>query len=243
MSEPIFLDRLTWPMVEQQLQADDRILVVTGATEQHGRHLPLGTDRLIPLHLARRLSARLAIPIAPPVPYGMSEAHMAFPGTMTLTEETLKALYLELVQSLYRQGWRRLFVLNGHGGNQPALRWVANLAPRIKPDLRLYVADWWEEPEVRTLVHDEIGRNEGHAGIEETAVLLAAAPDRTDLSQAVGERKVEPGIWTRTPQEIRRALPSGAIGDAPGEATAALGALIVDRLVESYAALLDGEWR
>lgn len=243
MDEPIYLADLSWPAAAQHLAQDDRILMVTGATEQHGRHLPLGSDLRIPLLLAERLSARLGIPIAPPLPYGMSEAHMAFPGTMTLTEDTLRALYLELIQSLYRQGWRRLFVLNGHGGNQSAWHWVARLASKVRPDLRLYLADWWQEQELRDLVRDEIGRNEGHAGIEETALLLVAAPALVALEQAEGRADVDDELWTQEPTEIRRALPSGAIGVAPGEATVGLGERMLARLVESYAALLDGDWR
>ena len=88
--QPIYLTDLTWTQTESLLAKDDRLLLVTGATEQHGHHLPLGTDNFIPLTLAERLSARTGIPIAPQLPIGMSESHMAFPGSFTFTTETLK---------------------------------------------------------------------------------------------------------------------------------------------------------
>ena len=165
--QPTYLSDLAWPDVEHLLAQEDRLLLVTGATEQHGRHLPLGTDTFIPWMIAGRLSARTGVPIAPYLPYGMSEAHMAFPGTFTLSEETLRSLYLELLQSAYRQGWRRVFVLNGHGGNRSAWEWAAALAIRIKADLKVYLAHWWTEELVQTFMRGAIGRNEGHAGVEE----------------------------------------------------------------------------
>ncbi len=239
---PVYLADLTWPDVEALLVTDDRLLIVTGATEQHGRHLPLGTDNIIPLTIAARLSARTQVPIAPVINYGMSEAHMAFPGTFTLTEDTLKALYLEVVQSAYRQGWRRIFVLNGHGGNRAAWEWVAALATKIKADLKVYLSHWWTEELVRDFARETVGRNEGHAGLEETAAVLLTRPHLVRLSRAEGQEDISEEIWSQSPEAVRAALPSGAIGLNPAEATADFGEQMVERLVRDYQLLLDGEW-
>lgn len=237
---PIYLADLAWPDVEALLARDDRLLLVTGAAEQHGHHLPLGTDTLIPQHLAARLSARSGVPIAPPIPYGMSEAHMAFPGT--LTTETLQTLYLEIIQSAYRQGWRRLLVLNGHGGNRAAWNWAAPLAMKVKADLRVRVTHWWAEDAVRALAVQAVGRNEGHAGLEETAAMLVARPRLVKLSEAQGHPDAPDSIWTQPPDEVRAALPLGTIGANPADATADLGEQMLDRLTREYLALIEGEW-
>ncbi len=239
---PVYLADLTWPDVEAHLQRDNRLLLVTGATEQHGHHLPLGTDCIIPSTIAGRLSARTGVPIAPVVNYGYSESHMAFPGTFTLTEETLRALYLELLQSAYRQGWRRFFVLNGHGGNRAAWEWVAALAIKVKPDLKVYLSHWWQEPTVAALTRQTFGRTEGHAGLEESAAVLVTHPHLVHLDNAPGTADVPEQVWQGTPSAIRSAIPSGAVGLNPADATADFGERLIELLVSDYQSLLDGEW-
>jgi creatinine amidohydrolase len=240
--QPTYLADLTWPDVEALLERDDRLILVTGATEQHGRHLPLGTDTIIPMTLAARLSARSGVPVAPPIPYGMSESHMAFPGTFTLTNDTLQALYLEVIQSAYRQGWRRLFVLNGHGGNRAAWNWATSLAMKVKADLRVIVTHWWAEETVRAIARQAVGRNEGHAGLEETAAVMVSRPHVVKLSEAEGHADAPDAIWSQPPEEVRAALPLGAIGANPAEATADLGEQMLERLARDYLAIIEGEW-
>jgi creatinine amidohydrolase len=239
---PIYLADLAWPDVEALLAQDNRLILITGATEQHGRHLPLGTDTVIPQHLAARLSTRSGVPIAPPLPFGMSESHMAFPGTFTLTTDTLQTLYLEIIQSAYRQGWRRLFVLNGHGGNRAAWNWASALAMKVKADLRVHVTHWWAEDAVRALAVQAVGRNEGHAGLEETAAMLVSRPHLVKLSEAEGHPDAPDGIWSQPPDEVRATLPLGAIGANPADATADLGEQMLERLTRDYLAILDGAW-
>lgn len=237
--EPRLLAEMTWPEAERLLRFDQRLILVTGATEQHGHHLPLGTDVIIPWALALRLSAATGVVVAPPITIGMSELHMAFPGTLTLSQETVQSLYLEIVQSAYRQGWRHLFVLEGHGGNRRAWAWVIALATRIKPDIRFDYVQWWDEPEVTALSQAHFGRREGHAGLEETAAVLTIAPDLVRLGAA---RAIPDGaVHDETPEGFRAAYPHGAIGLRPADATAEHGERLLAALVAKYAALLAGE--
>lgn len=239
---PIYLSRLSWTDVETYLSRDDRLILITGATEQHGYHLPLGTDTFIPITLAERLSAITGVPIAPPVPYGMSEAHMGFPGTITLSEEVLQGLYLDVIKSAYRHGWRRLFLINGHGGNRVALNWAVSLACKIKRDLKVYLSHWWTEDVVRTVTQDVYGRNEGHAGLEETAGVLLDHAELVKLTDAIGHPDLPDTIWNATADEVRAALISGAIGENPGAATADFGERMITLLVEEYVDLVNGAW-
>jgi creatinine amidohydrolase len=239
---PIYLSHLPWTDTEAYLSHDDRLILVTGATEQHGHHLPLGTDTMIPVTLAERLSAATDVPIAPPLPYGMSEAHMAFPGTITLSEEVLQGLYLDVIKSAYRHGWRRLFLINGHGGNRNALNWAVSLACKIKRDLKVYVSHWWTEEVVREVAQKVYGRNEGHAGLEETAGVLVDYASLVKLHEAIGHPDAPDAIWSSSPDVVRAALPSGAIGENPGAATADFGEQMITLLVADYVELVNGSW-
>lgn len=240
---PTYLAQLPWTAVEALLATgEDRLIVITGATEQHGHHLPLGTDTLIPTTLAERLSVATGVAIAPPVPFGMSEAHMAFPGTITLSQEVLQGLYLDVIKSAYRHGWRRLFIINGHGGNRNALNWAVSLACKIKRDLKVYVSHWWTEEVVKAVAQEVYGRNEGHAGLEETAGVLVDHAAWVRLEEAVGHPDAPDEVWNSEPDVVRAALPSGAVGEDPSAATAEFGEQMVARLVEEYIELVNGAW-
>ncbi len=237
--QPIYLADLTWTQAGHLLAQHDRLILVAGATEQHGHHLPLGTDNFIPLALAERLSARTGIPIGPQLPIGMSESHMAFPGSFTFTTETLKGVYLELVQSAYRNGSRRLFVINGHGGNIPTWTWVISLAMKIKKDLKIHATHWWQEETARQYVYEKTGRNENHAGLEESAAMLVSRPELVQLKKAVAHTSVPEDIWSRPPAEVRALVPSGAIGMNPAQATKEMGEEMIARLIEEYVEFMN----
>jgi creatinine amidohydrolase len=157
------------------------VVVPFGATEQHGPHLPLGTDTLHLSHIAVAAAERAArsvpIAVAPALPYGSSDHHLPFGGTMSLSNATLTQVALELGRSLVTGGCRRLFFLNGHGGNVDVLRTAArDLALECPVDVA--VASWWDtaatELSVAGLEMD--ARVPGHAGAFETAVGLAVHP-------------------------------------------------------------------
>jgi creatinine amidohydrolase len=135
------LEQLNWMDVEAYLQRDDRLMLVTGATEQHG-YLSLLTDIKIPLALADAASQKTEVLVAPPLNFGCSPYFLAYPGTLSLRASTIMDVVEDLVRSAHQTGFRRILVINGHGGNSPArarLREVANSLSDIQ--LRWY--DWW----------------------------------------------------------------------------------------------------
>ncbi len=134
-------DDLNWMEVEQYLQHDDRLMLVLGACEQHA-YLSLTTDVKVPLALADAASERTGVLVAPPLNFGASPYFMAYPGTLSLRVSTLLDIVEDLVRSAYRHGFRRILVLNGHGGNRPARGRLYELATEW-PDLRLVWYDWW----------------------------------------------------------------------------------------------------
>lgn len=110
------LQDLNWMDVEHYLQHDNRIIIITGATEQHA-YLSLMTDILIPSRVALAVAEREPVMIAPSLNFGVSPEFADYPGTISLSKATFEAVLSEIVESLYHQGFTRFLILNGHAGN------------------------------------------------------------------------------------------------------------------------------
>ena len=197
------------------------LLVPVGATEQHGPHLPLGTDTAI----AATVAARSGRPVAPALPYGASGEHESFPGTVSIGTETLAAVIVELGRSACRFA-RRLVLVNGHGGNVGALRAAVALLRSEGRDVAWFPCG--------------VPGADAHAGHHETAVMLALAPDtvRPDLA-APGNtaplRELMPAISVGS---VRDVSPSGVLGDPTG-ATAGEGAETVSVIVAALVTAVE----
>jgi len=143
---------LNWMHVEEYLRRDDRIVLPIGSTEQHG-YLSLETDNI----LAERVSAEAAEPLGvlvlPVQPYGLTPSFAAYPGSPTLRLTTLVAVLRDLLDSLYGQGFRRLLVVNGHGGNLPGASLVLEWAA-AHPDAQALFHSWWLGERVQTTARE-----------------------------------------------------------------------------------------
>ena len=135
------LEDLNWMDVEKYLEQEDRMMLVIGACEQHG-YLSLLTDIKIPLALADAASQQTGVLVAPPLNFGLSPYFRDYPGTLTLRVDTLLAAVDDIIRSAYHQGFRRILILNGHGGNSP-LRVHLNDVINDMPGLKLGWYDWW----------------------------------------------------------------------------------------------------
>ena len=132
---------LNWFDVEAYLESDDRLMLVLGSCEQHG-YLSLLTDIKIPLALADAASQKTGVLLAPSLNFGTSPYFLAYPGTISLRIATLMNVTEDIIRSVYRQGFRRLLVLNGHGGNDPVRGRMYELADEFS-DLRIAWYNWW----------------------------------------------------------------------------------------------------
>lgn len=139
-------EELNWFDVEQYLTQDDRLILILGSCEQHG-YLSLLTDVKIPQALADAASQGTGVLVAPPLNFGSSPYFLAYPGTLSLRATTLLDVVEDLVRSAYGQGFRRILVLNGHGGNDPARLRLYELAS-VLPGLRLAWYAWWQSHSV-----------------------------------------------------------------------------------------------
>jgi creatinine amidohydrolase len=142
-------EELNWFDIESYLEGEDRLMLVLGACEQHG-YLSLLTDVKIPLALADAASQQTGVLVAPPLNFGSSPYFLAYPGTLSLRLTTLLDLVEDLVRSAHGQGFRRILVLNGHGGNDGARGRLFELASQL-PDLRLAWYAWWQSHSVEAV--------------------------------------------------------------------------------------------
>ena len=113
-----YLPHMSWPEVQELVGRSDVVIIPLGALEQHGPQLPAGTDYLSAVERAKLIAQRTDVLVAPILLPGLSPYHMEFPGTISLSHETLQRVYTEAAQSLIRQGFRRILFLNSHVGNQ-----------------------------------------------------------------------------------------------------------------------------
>ncbi len=135
------LEDLNWMDVEKYLQQEDRLILVTGSTEQHG-YLSLLTDIRIPLALADAASQATGVLVAPPLNFGVSPYFLAYPGTLSLRVSTLCSAVEDIIRSAHGHGFKRILVLNGHGGNSPVRNHLHEVNNTL-PDLKLNWYDWW----------------------------------------------------------------------------------------------------
>lgn len=137
---------LNWMQVEEYLERDDRVLVPLGSTEQHG-YLSLGVDAILAERAAVAAAEAEGVPVLPALAFGLTPTFTSYPGTINLRLGTYLALLRDLLDSLRDQGFRRVLLVNGHGGNLPA----ANLAAEWvgdNPDTQVLFHSWLIDPEV-----------------------------------------------------------------------------------------------
>ena len=170
------LANLTWPQAEKVLAQDPVVIFPIGTAEQHGRHLPLGTDMIAPEYIADRIEAMEPdVLILPSWSYGQCDSQTEFPGTISLGPQLLYEVILKVLSSLMQHGARRFIALNGHGPNTgPIERAALELSRR---GASLACLNWWRY--VWDINRDWRG---GHAGGQETAAILAIRPEDVDVS-------------------------------------------------------------
>jgi creatinine amidohydrolase len=135
-----------WQAVEAYLRRDDRCILPTGCTEQHA-YLSLATDSILAERVALAAAEPLGVPVFPALPYGMTPTFRAFPGTVSIRIQTYLALIRDLLDSLTESGFRRILIVNGHGGNMPMSGLIAEWCGD-HPDVQVQVHNWWAGPKL-----------------------------------------------------------------------------------------------
>jgi creatinine amidohydrolase len=141
---------MNWMQVGDQLARDDRCVLPIGSVEQHG-YLSLATDAMLAERVACEAAAPLQVPVFPVLNYGFTPYFTGYPGTVSLGLATYLALVRDVITGIHRQGFRRIVVVNGHGGNAPAAG-VLNELMQEQPDLQLKFHNWWNAPRTQAFV-------------------------------------------------------------------------------------------
>jgi creatinine amidohydrolase len=233
VADEVLLERMTWPEVRRAMSEGKRtVILACGAVEQHGPHLPTGTDTYLGTALAER-AARIAgnALVAPTLRPGLSEHHMHFPGSFTLRIETFIALLQDYCDSLARQGFERIVIFPSHGGNADTLRAYGPILARAQEgrcEVAVALRSAADTERLEALVA-RYGISRGaagvHAGYIETSMMLEDQPALVRMD------KVEPGRYDEDfykPENIGRSQmqsflegiqtqsPNGILGDPTG---------------------------
>ncbi|MDX1645672.1 MAG: creatininase family protein [Longimicrobiales bacterium] len=226
---------MTWMQVEEYLERDDRCVLPLGSIEQHA-YVSLATDSILAERVALEAAEPLRIPVFPVQSYGVSPYFMAYPGTVTLSAATYERVVEEILASVGRHGFRRIVVVNGHGGNSPARRVAEAWADGVS-GVELRWHDWWRAPRVRAAV-EAIDPDASHASWMETFPwtrvegveppddhkVPVTLTDRAELSPSRFRERLEDGsfggdytrsdeetagLWEVAVQEVRQRLTEG----------------------------------
>ena len=202
-----YLPHMTWPEVQDLLRRTDMVIMPVASLEQHGLHLPIGTDYLNGLERAKLIAQRTDVLVAPVLLPGNSPYHMEFPGTVSLPAELIQEVYFQAARSLMRHGFRRFLILNSHGGNQIISRYIAD---RINHETEGIAVELGEAAEpYRTRTPAPAPRQppfDRHGGVGETSSTMYLAPNLADLSRAERPRLT-------MPEHLEKMLPEVVAGD------------------------------
>ena len=251
-----FFPYLTWTEIEAMPHRDQVVIVQpVGAIEQHGPHLPLVVDSAIATTVVGGALDRLDLAVPayslPPLYYGKSNEHWHFPGTITLSAATLMRVLTEVAESVYRSGFRKLVLLNAHGGQPQILEIVARDLHLAYPDLMVFPLFVWAVPNaaVALLTPQELELGI-HAGDAETSLMLSILPDqvRMDKAQVEFPQDLPTDSWLT----MEGALPfawvtqdlsqSGVLGD-PTLATVEKGDQLLESLIQGWVRVLEDIYR
>ena len=252
------LQDLSWEEAQKELKEADVAIIPVGSTEQHGRHMPLGADTYAPFEIAKRTTEKEKVIVAPAIPYGISQCHMSFPGTITLRCETLSHVLADIFESLYKHGIKKFIILNGHGHNGPSIQTAMDEFKAKAGDALFLLFAWWVAgfkltPKLWSTAKGDLP--DGHAAEVETSVMLSIKPNLVNMSQAdkvilgaLGKTDIrfskstsmnfkDYPIEITTISDFKQFSQSGVVGSAIG-ATKEKGDQVIERVTDFLAELI-----
>lgn len=209
-----YLPYMSWPEVAELLKKTDMVIIPVGAMEQHGLGGPIGTDYLNGTQRALLIAQRTDVLVAPILLPGQSPYHMEFPGTITLSSETIERVYFEAAQSLIKHGFRRFMFLNSHGGNEATTAFIVD---RINQETEAVAVELnaaaatQSKPETKGRAITPSERfSDQHAGVQESSDSLYLTPGLYDQSIARAAK-------LKFPPHLQAIVPKILAGDKSAE--------------------------
>lgn len=237
------LSEMTWPEVEAYLERSPGIILPTGSTEQHGPIGLIGTDAICAQAVAERVGAAVGAIVAPVQAVTPAPFNLGFPGTLSLRAETFTAVVHDLLTSLAGQGFRRIYIVNGHGANLAPIGEAVQTSIRdLEGAFAVRLRSWWDYPETDALRKSLYGAWEGmHATPSEVAITQAlvrvvtgAETPPEQLSAAYIQNHA--GDRHGPPDEHRRRFPDGRVGSHSALASPEQGVALLECAVREAAA-------
>jgi creatinine amidohydrolase len=226
-----------WMQIEEYLRRDDRIVLPTGSSEQHG-FLSLGTDAILAERVAVAAAEPLGIPVLPALPFGMAPYFAAYPGSMSLRITTYIEVLRDLLDGLAGQGFRRIAIVNGHGGNAPVSGFIREWICQPRPErVQVLFHSWYNAPQT-VAAANQFDRDQMHGGwVENFAWTRVAGAQPPSQPAPV----VQPRIGGLGPAEVRAAAPDGVLGGAYARPDEDMQ-VVWDAGVAEVRALLEDGW-
>ena len=200
-----YLPHMTWPEVRDLVTRTDMVIIPVTSIEEHGHQGPLGTDFFNGLERAKLVAQKTDVLVAPILFPGNSPYHMGFAGTITLPAETIQLVFFQAAQSLIAHGFKRVLLLNSHGGNQAISRYVVDRINQETPGVAVELGEA-AQPFFKGPRRNEPAEFDRHAGVNETSASLYLTPNLVNMSEA---RTVPLTL----PSHLQRMLPDVAAGD------------------------------
>ena len=197
-----YLPHMTVPEVESFLKVSDMVIIPVGAMEQHGKHLPIGTDFINGVERCKLIAQERDILVAPVLMAGQSPYHMGFAGTITLSAETIIKVHMEAVQSLISHGFKRFIIMNSHGGNRAISTLIVDQINQTTAGVAVSFGQ-----AVSPFMNSSSGNKtkvlDRHGGTGETSNSLYLMPDLVQLDKAVtAELTLPPHLEAMLPEVI-----------------------------------------
>jgi creatinine amidohydrolase len=238
------MEEMTWMDVEEAARAGLPVVLAVGSTEQHGPHLPLGTDTILPVGVALRTCERLPLVVAPPLRFGarsraLSGGGESFPGTLSLRVSTLIGVLHEVLCGLARAGFKQIVVQNWHYENAAALWDACDMTHDLHPDVRMLIIEN-PMPDFSQAELDELfpggfpGWDVEHASIMETSMMMVIRPGVVRLDKLVDDEAERHPTWDVVPAPDAFVPKTGVLWHAT-EATLEVG----EKFVEAAARRLE----
>jgi len=230
MKDRVFLAELTWPEAETRISTGAPVFLPLGSTEQHGHHMAMNVDVVIPTAIAETVARQVGGLVAPTIAYGnrsqpRTGGGPAFPGTINITAHTFSLIVKDVICDLYRQKVRRIVVLNGHYENiGPSIEGIELALDAIgrerATDLTILRIDHWEMVRAETLTKvfpdGYPGIELEHASVIETSMMLALRPELVDLGKALHDGPAQFKPYDRYPRPAEEVPPSGVLSLTEG---------------------------
>lgn len=225
---------LTWQDIEEYLKKDDRIILPLGSTEQHGPRAVFGTDHLIPEAIGKEVANKTNTMVAPTMAYGMSVHHIEFKGTVTLRPSTMMHLFRDLLWSFQQSGFKRVLILNGHGGNRNTVEAMLSEVGNELLDMKVKFRSWWEAEGVKAYLDEHFGEREGHHGTpSETSQIMFLYPGAVKDRETQYHPMVRENFFTNR-KRFAKLYPDGLMGSDPSLASVKHGENIFKLCVQGF---------